>query len=622
MGSMKPQNESQPARELLQTVEFPSQPVAEPATESPPLTIADASHPVALPEPAALQPVPPESRFVVSRLHAEGGIGQIWLAHDAQLNRDVALKTLRPELLGHCRLRNRFLQEAQITGQLEHPGIVPVYELVAQPQSGQPFYAMRLVRGRTLVQASRAYHDKRQAGEADPLGLVALLSALVAVCNTVAYAHSRGVIHRDLKGENVLLGDFGEVIVLDWGVAKLLGESEEEGTGQPVGWQTAAPADQTIQGDIVGTPAYMAPEQAEGRLDLIDRRTDIYGLGAILYEILTARPPFAGSSTVEVLDRVLHGELVSPRHFWAEVPQTLEAICMKALSRDPAARFASASALGQEIQTWQEVQRRQAEEELRSSRERFELAVRGSQDGLWDWDLRTNEVFFSAQWKSILGYEDSELRSHLDEWLERLHPDERERVLAANYAHINGTTSHYEYEYRLRHRDGSYRWILARGVALRDASGKAYRMAGSHVDITAWKRMERDLQESERRCRALVESAPSAMLVVDGDGSVRTCNLEAERLLGIPAGQGAGQPLAAFCGRAVLPDGSALSESTLWAAVGACAGTPCRELLLGLSAEGESVHWVSLVARPIAPADGTAWAGAVVFLRAVEGGTS
>ena len=587
--------------------------------------------------PVPLEVTRPELRYEVSRLYAEGGIGRIWLARDTQLNRQVALKTLRPELLGYPRVRERFLQEAQVTGQLEHPGVIPVYEVVPQPESGQVSYAMRFVRGKTLVKASTEYHEQRKCGTADPLGLVSLLSAFVAVCHTVAYAHSRGVVHRDLKGENVLLGDFGEVIVLDWGVAKVLNQpTETAGSEPPIEWLSSQ-VDQTLQGDVIGTPAYMAPEQAEGLADLIDCRTDLYGLGAILYEILTGQPPFTGSSTIEVLHKVVREDPARPSVLWSEVPPQLEAICLQALCKDPAGRFASASDLAEQVQTWQEVQRQEAlhalrqqtailqsildnmaesvvltdvdwkillvnpaaqrmlgavpgdtsleqarqrcpvflpdavtpypleelplsralrgetvddaelyvcpldssagrwlsvaarpletsgkitgalmvlrditerklaEVELRRSRERFELAVRGSQDGLWDWDVQTNEVFFSPRWKSILGYDDHEIAHHLDEWDRRLHPDERERVLAANYAHINGTTSHYEYEYRLRHKNGSFRWILARGVALRDDSGKAYRMAGSHVDITDWKQLEQELRESEERYRALVE---------------------------------------------------------------------------------------------------------------------
>jgi PAS domain S-box-containing protein len=578
-----------------------------------------------------------EPRYTISRLHAEGGIGRIWLARDSQLHREVALKTLRPELLSYARVCSRFLQEAQITGQLEHPGIVPVYEIVRQPNLGQVSYAMRFVRGQTLLRASIDYHERRKSGTADPLGLVTLLSAFVAVCHTVAYAHSRGVVHRDLKGENILLGDFGEVIVLDWGVAKLLGETADATGSEPITHLLNTAADRTIDGDVVGTPAYMAPEQAAGRGDLTDHRTDIYGLGAILYELLTGAPPFAGTNTIEVLDKVIRGAPAAPSALWPEVPVTLEAICQRALSKEPSLRHASAIALAQEVQTWQEVQRRQAEEalrtqgeilqsildtmgeglivadqdgklmlvnpaarqlfgsqpadatiddvlnrrtilmadrvtlcppsdlplscalrgetvddvelfvgapdlpdgrwlsasarplrdasdtvtgallvvrdvtdrklaeeEVRRSRERFELAVQGSQDGLWDWDLQTDEVFFSPRWKSILGYQDHEIQHHIDEWDRRLHPDERERVLGANYAHINGNTPHYEYEYRLRHKDGTYRWILARGVALRDAEGKAYRMAGSHVDITDWKQLEQDLRESQQRYRDLV----------------------------------------------------------------------------------------------------------------------
>src|SRR5262249_44147577 len=199
------------------------------------------------------------------------GVGQVWLVHDADLGRDVALKELRAERARHPAIAARFLREARITGQLQHPGIVPVYELApgtpgpdGGPGAEPPFYTMRFVQGRTLTDAARAYHDKRAAGAAGPLDQAALLNAFVSVCNTIAYAHSRGVIHRDLKGQNVVLGNFGEVMVLDWGFAKLLGRPDEDAP-PPAGPEPRAPATHTAAGLVVGTPAYMAPEQAAGQ---------------------------------------------------------------------------------------------------------------------------------------------------------------------------------------------------------------------------------------------------------------------------------------------------------------------------------------------------------------------
>jgi len=258
-----------------------------------------------------------QERYSLTRLHASGGIGRIWVAHDSEFGRDVALKELRPERAGQVMHQARFLQEARITGQLEHPGIVPVYELAFQPGVRQPFYTMRLVKGRTLSEAARAYDRNRIRDQAVALEFVVLLNAFVTVCNTVAYAHSRGVIHRDLKGQNVVLGDFGEVVVLDWGLAKLVGRLNDESdfpslVSDPDG---GGKIDLTLQGQTIGTPAYMAPEQAAGRLASISYHTDIYGLGAILYEILTGRPPFTGSDTREVLRKVQEELPSPPREF-------------------------------------------------------------------------------------------------------------------------------------------------------------------------------------------------------------------------------------------------------------------------------------------------------------------
>jgi PAS domain S-box-containing protein len=188
------------------------------------------------------------------------------------------------------------------------------------------------------------------------------------------------------------------------------------------------------------------------------------------------------------LSRAIRGESIDDVEIFIRVEGRTDGLWISANARP--LRDDTGTVKGGIVVLHDVTERKRAEDDLRRSRERFELAVLGSQDGLWDWDLETGEVYFSPRWKSMIGFEDHEFPHRIEAWAERLHPDERETVLAANHDHIDGNTSHYEHEYRLRHKDGSYRWILARGVALRDAEGKPYRMAGSHVDVTARKQAE------------------------------------------------------------------------------------------------------------------------------------
>jgi len=465
---------------------------------------------------------PQQERYTRTHLHAKGGIGQVWVARDSQLSRNVALKELLPDQSSNSVFRARFLREARITGQLEHPGIVPVYELSYRLGTQEPFYTMRFVKGRTMRDAALVHHKKRIEGQTDSIEFLTLLNAFVVVCKTIAFAHSRGIIHRDLKGQNVMVGDFGEVVVLDWGLAKELGRSENDDAIHPgiASDRKTQEAELTLDGEAVGTPAYMAPEQAAGRLDLIDERTDVYGLGAILYQLLTGQSPFTGTAE-EILKKVELEQPVAPDRHWPEVPPTLQSACLRALSKEPAARFTSAHDLAQEVEQWQEVQRKKVEEDLRVSQALYHSLVENIPIWAWRKDLDSRFTFVNNGFAHGMGLKPDDLIGKTDHdffpapLADRIRRDDLHVIETGEIRRLT--------EERSPDEKGP-RFVEVIKTPIRDGRGQIVGTQGVLWDMTDWKRAEEALRESEGLYHSLVESIPICVWRKDAKGRFTFAN--------------------------------------------------------------------------------------------------
>lgn len=347
-------------------------------------TIAVAK-PVAAPPPsAAVMGANPDSSvpFVFGRQIARGGMGAILEGEDCKLGRTIAVKIMLDALAGGEQAQ-RFVQEAAVLGKLEHPNIVPIHDL-GRDSEGALYYTMKLVKGRTLQAIiDDLRHEEKEALEHYTLDR--LLTIFRKVCDALSFAHASNIIHRDLKPENVMVGEFGEVLVMDWGIAKALGEfgiEEPSGTVNPHSMSSTSSLTATLEGAVMGTPNYMSPEQAMGKVNELDERSDIFSLGGILYAILTLRPPVEGKDVYEVLEKVQAANITAPTTFGTgtagkskpqvkgdvleakkitplphmpggRVPPALSAVAMKALTLDKTKRYQNVAAFSADIEKYQ-----------------------------------------------------------------------------------------------------------------------------------------------------------------------------------------------------------------------------------------------------------------------------
>ncbi len=302
----------------------------------------------------------------VLRAHARGGMGQVSVARDENLRREVALKELFPKALENESAVRRFADEAEITAGLEHPGIVPIHAC-GTSADGRPYYTMKFVRGKTLQEAIKKYHSLPEAGPEKPTMLRELVRRLASVCRTMAFAHEKGIIHRDLKPANIMLGEHDETLVMDWGLAKPYAVPDET-LGYMAAEMLDSRPDITLVGSVVGTLSCMSPEQASGDSKTVGPKSDVYSLGAILYQLLCDSPPYTGKSSLDTVQKILKENLPPPSSKHKDVPKRLEAICLRAMMRKPTDRYRDAGKMADDLIHWLEDEPIAAQPDTRGDR--------------------------------------------------------------------------------------------------------------------------------------------------------------------------------------------------------------------------------------------------------------
>ena len=292
-----------------------------------------------------------DEKYLIAGEIARGGMGIILNALDTDIRREVAMKVITGGIASSTAAVERFIEEVQVQGQLEHPHICPVHEL-GTDSGGKVYFTMKMVKGSSLAETIKEEQEKHLE-PIDARRITELLGMFMKICDGIDYAHSKGVIHRDLKPGNIMVGDFGEVYVMDWGLAKIVDRDDTHKNSLVItDRQENEDTMKTMSGSIVGTPAYMPPEQARGLVDEMDERSDIYSLGALLYELLILEPPYIGSNLWEILAQVCKEspELPSERNPWRGIPSELDSIVMKCMAPDKEDRYRTVHELKEEIE--------------------------------------------------------------------------------------------------------------------------------------------------------------------------------------------------------------------------------------------------------------------------------
>ncbi|MCA8986012.1 MAG: PAS domain S-box protein [Planctomycetaceae bacterium] len=463
------------------------------------------------------------SRWQRELLLATGGIGEVWVTVDRLLENTVALKCLRKETANFPSIQKRFLHEARLTAQINHPGIPRVLDLVdAGPDS---YYVMSLVRGRTLTSLIQSTHQTmlREEQPVYSSALSRLVHHWIAVARTIEAAHSRKILHRDLKSENVIVGDHGQVTVIDWGLAKKMNRAQEE--TDPL-FDTLLPANSnpssTRPGTRLGTPSFMSPEQASGRIEDLDERTDVWGLGAMLYEILTGRPPFTGKNNEDIFNEILQRDPLPPHFAMPLVPEQLSILCMKALRKNPVHRYQSASDFANAIEDWIASESTHRQFDL-GRQKLFDL----SDDLMFVFNADSRILWGNAAFERQLGWTPEEKRGEDSQCL--THPDDHVTI-EQKLALRNGITL--QHEARLIDKQGKYHWFSWTITPVLDEA--VFYAVGRNIE---------DRIRRENEYLLLLNSAPDATVVINEDYSIHMVNNQLLDMFGYQQEELIGKPV-------------------------------------------------------------------------------